>query len=81
MVHAAIRAGAHVSITVRQDALVRKAIEGIGDDAWTPIQYPQAVRDEATGTWVSRAEVAEVPFTAFASARLSSYLCKSALAF
>ena len=68
VVHAAIRAGAHVSITVRQDALVRKAIEGIGDDGWTPIQYPQAVRDEATGTWVSRAEVAEVPFTAFASA-------------
>jgi hypothetical protein len=65
---AAVRAGAHVSITVRLDTLVRKAIQAIDDDAWTPIQYPHAVRDEATGAWVSRAEVAEVPFTAFASA-------------
>lgn len=68
VVHAAIRAGARVSITVRQDALVRKAIQAIGEGAWTPIRYPQAFRDQATGAWVSRAEVAEVPFTAFASA-------------
>jgi hypothetical protein len=65
---AAVRAGAHASITVRQDTLVRKAIQAIDDAAWTPIQYPHAVRDEATGAWVCRAEVAEVPFTAFASA-------------
>ena len=32
-----------------------------------PIEYTDAVFDEATGTWVSRAEVAEVPFTAFTS--------------
>ena len=40
---------------------------GIGDDAWTPIAYREAVFDEDTGRWVSRAEVAEIPFTAFAS--------------
>ena len=30
-----------------------------------------AIRDEATGLWVSRTEVAEIPFTAFASAQAS----------
>lgn len=66
---AAIKAGAHVSITVRQDAPIRSAIEQIGADAWTTIDYPQAVFDEATGTWISRAEVAEIAFTAFSSAK------------
>jgi hypothetical protein len=67
MVGAAIRGGAHVSVTVRQDPKVKKAIAGIGDQAWTPIEYTDAILDEATGTWVSRAEVAEIPFTAFSS--------------
>ena len=31
------------------------------------IKYPDAIFDEATGTWISKAEVAEVPYTAFAS--------------
>lgn len=31
------------------------------------INYPNAVYDEQLGQWVSDAEVAEVPFTAFAS--------------
>ncbi len=39
----------------------------ISDDAWTTIRYPHAVFDEQTQQWVSDAEVAEVPFTAFAS--------------
>jgi hypothetical protein len=66
---AAITAGAHVSITVRQDAVVRHAIEQIPDSAWTTIDYPNAVLDQATGTWISRAEVAEIAFTAFSSAK------------
>lgn len=66
---AAIKAGAKVSVTVRQDATIRTAIEQIGADAWTTIDYPQAVFDEATGAWISRAEVAEIGFTAFASAK------------
>lgn len=68
---AAVNAGAEVSITVRQDVTIRTAIEQIPADAWTTIDYPNAVFDEATGAWVSRAEVAEIPFTAFTSKRAS----------
>jgi len=56
-----------VSITVRLDPKVKAAIASIAADAWTTIEYPDAVFDETTGVWVSRAEVAETPFTAFAS--------------
>ncbi|BAH55322.1 putative transposase [Rhodococcus opacus B4] len=60
---AAIRAGADVSVTVRLTATVERAIASIGDDesAWTPIEYTDAVYDEGTDTWISRAEVAEIP--------------------
>jgi hypothetical protein len=64
---AAVRAGAQVSVTVRMDPKVKAAITSIADDAWTPIEYPQAIYDEESGRWISRAEVAEVPFTAFSS--------------
>ena len=39
----------------------------ITDDAWTAIEYPNAIYDEQTGEWISDAEIAEVPYTAFAS--------------
>ncbi len=61
------RAGAEVSITVRMDAAVKRAIAGIAETAWTTIKYTDAVYDEATGSWISKAQVAEVPFTAFTS--------------
>ncbi|UNN04526.1 IS1380 family transposase [Rhodococcus opacus] len=66
---AAIRAGADVSVTVRQTPTIKRAIASIGDDesAWTPIEYTDALYDEDTDTWISRAEVAEIPFVAFAS--------------
>jgi hypothetical protein len=72
-VGAAVRAGAEVSVTVRMDKRVKAAIAAIADDenAWTPIEYTDAIFDEATGQWISRAEVAEVPFTAFASRKKS----------
>ena len=60
-VGAAIRAGADVSVTVRQDPRVKATIGEIADDVWTPIAYREAVFDETTGRWVSRAEVAEIP--------------------
>jgi hypothetical protein len=66
-VAAIVRAKARFSITARQDAAVKRAIAAIGEDAWTTIRYPHAVFDEQLGQWVSDAEVAEVPFTAFAS--------------
>jgi hypothetical protein len=61
------RAGARFSITARQDPAVRRAIASIPADAWTQIRYPNAVWDDQLGQWVSDAQVAEVPFTAFAS--------------
>jgi len=67
MVTAAIRGGAEVSVTVRLDPRVKTAIAAIGEDAWTPIEYTDAVFDEQNQTWISRAEVAEIPFTAFTS--------------
>ena len=59
-VHAALAGGAAVSVTVRMDKAVKKAIATIADDAWTTIEYTDAVFDEATGRWISRAEVAEI---------------------
>jgi hypothetical protein len=67
VVAAIARAKARFSITARQDAAVKRAIAAIGEDAWTTIRYPHAVFDEQLGQWVSDAEVAEVPFTAFTS--------------
>jgi hypothetical protein len=66
-VHAALAGSAAASVTVRMNAQIRTAIAAIGDDAWTTIQYTDAVFDEATGRWISRAEVAEIDFTAFAA--------------
>lgn len=66
-VAAAAKAGAAVSVTVRRDPAVKKAIAGIGQDAWTPIKYTDAVYDEASGRWISAADVAQTPFTAFVS--------------
>lgn len=66
-VNAAISAGAQVSITARMDPAVKRAIATIADDGWEPIEYTDAIFDDATGRWVSNAEVAEVAFTAFNS--------------
>jgi hypothetical protein len=65
----AMHAGAQVSVTVRMDPKVKAAIAGIPADAWTAIEYTDAVYDADSGRWISRAEVAEVPFTAFSSRR------------
>jgi len=67
VVNAVLRGGADVSVTVRLDKRVKAGIATIGDDTWTSIEYTDAVYDEPTSTWVSRAEVAEIPFTAFTS--------------
>jgi hypothetical protein len=66
-VAAAIRGGADVSVTMRLDPKVKAAIAEIDEHAWTAIEYTDAVYDENTGRWISRAEVAEVAFTAFGS--------------
>jgi DDE family transposase len=67
VIAAAARHGSRFSITARQDSAIRKAIAGIDDGAWIPIRYPQAIFDEDQQRWISDAEVAEIPYTAFRS--------------
>ncbi len=67
VVNAALRGGADVSVTVRLDKRVKATIATLAEDAWIPIEYTDAVYDETTSQWVSRAEVAEIAFTAFTS--------------
>jgi Transposase DDE domain group 1 len=61
------RTGAFFSVTVQMNPHVAAAIAGIPKDAWIPIQYPRAIWDDQLRAWVSDAEVAEVPYTAFTS--------------
>lgn len=70
-VSAALAGGADASVTVRMDPAVKRAIAAIGADAWTPIQYTNSVYDEEAQRWVSAAEVAEIPYTAFSSRKKS----------
>jgi hypothetical protein len=70
-VHAALTSGAAVSVTVRMDKAVKNAIATIPDHAWTTIAYTDAVFDQTTGRWISRAEVAELGFTAFSAQKKS----------
>ena len=67
LVTAVLKAGADVSITVRMDPAVKRAITTIGEEAWTTLKYTDAIYDETTGSWASKALVAEIPFTAFVS--------------
>jgi hypothetical protein len=60
------RSGARFSVVVFKNPAVTAAIAAIPDDAWIPVRYPGAVLDPDTGQWISDAQVAEVPFTAFA---------------
>jgi len=71
LVTAVLKTGADVSITVRMDAAVKRAIAGIAENAWTTIKYPDAVYDETTGSWISQAQIAEIPFAAFVSKKKS----------
>lgn len=74
LVTAVLKTGAHVSVTVRMDPAVKRAIAAISDDAWTTIKYTDAIYDEDSGRWISRAEVAEIPFTAFTSKKTSEQI-------
>lgn len=54
-------------MTVRMDPAVKRAIAAIPKTAWETIEYTDAVFDETSSTWVSKAEVAETRFSAFTS--------------
>jgi len=73
-VHAALTGGADVSVTVRLNSAVKATIATIDDEAWTTIEYTDAIFDEAAQRWVSRAEVAEIPFTAFAAQKKADHV-------
>jgi hypothetical protein len=62
-------AGAFFSVTVQMNPHVAAAIAGIGEDAWTSIQYPRAIWDDQLRAWVSDAQVAETRYTAFTSTK------------
>ncbi len=66
VVAACRRANARFSLTVTMGSKVKAAIAAIDADAWRPICYPNAIWDEAGQRWISDAEVAEIPYTAFA---------------
>ena len=67
VIAAALRQDARFSITARQDKAVRKAIASIADDAWTTINYTDAILDGQQQRWISDADVAEIAYTAFTS--------------
>jgi Transposase DDE domain group 1 len=68
------RAGARFSVTARLTPSVATAITSIDEQAWTPIQYPNAIYDEVEQRWVSDAEVAEIGFTAFTGRRKAEHV-------
>lgn len=70
----ALRHDAWFSVTTRMNAKVRNAIAAISEDAWTAIQYPNAVWDDDEARWVSDAEVAETSFVAFTSRRKAEHV-------
>jgi Transposase DDE domain group 1 len=67
LIGAARQAGAQVSVTVRMNPVVKRAIAAISADTWTTIKYPHGIYDEESRVWISEAQVAEIPFTAFTS--------------
>jgi hypothetical protein len=69
-----VRAGVRFSITTKQTRPVRAAIAAIDPGAWVPIQYPNAIYDEASGQWISDAQIAETTYTAFRSRRKSEQI-------
>jgi hypothetical protein len=63
------RAGVRFSVTIRVDKKVRTAIETIPANAWVQIEYPQPVWDDQQQRFISRAQIAEVTYTAFDGTR------------
>jgi hypothetical protein len=72
------RGGACFSVTVPMRRDVRAAIEAIPDSAWTPITYPRAIWDENQKRLIADAQVAEVPYTAFATKRKGQAITRPA---
>lgn len=67
ILQAVAKAGAEFSVGMPLNSRVRAAITGIDEATWVRIEYPWAIPDPDTGELISAAEIAEIPFTAFAS--------------
>ena len=67
VIAAATAGRARFSVTARLNKAVVRAIAGIDEGSWTTIRYRDAIYDQVEQRWISQAEVAEVPFTAFTS--------------
>jgi hypothetical protein len=67
VIAAARRGGVRFSVTIRVDKKVRRTIESIPADAWVEIKYPNPVWDDEQQRFVSRAQIAEISYTAFAN--------------
>jgi hypothetical protein len=74
VIAAATAGGARFSVTARLNKAVTRTIASIDEQAWTPIRYPNAIYDDEQQRWISDAEVAEVPFTAFTSRRKAEHV-------
>jgi hypothetical protein len=69
IIAAARRAGARFTVIARLTPTVAVAITSIPTPPGCPIQYPNAIYEEAEQRLVSDAEVAEVGLTAFTGRR------------
>ena len=67
ILQAVSKAGARFSVGMPLNSRVRAAIGQIPEARWVRIEYPWAIPDPDTGELISAAEIAEIPFTAFAS--------------
>src|SRR6186997_393345 len=67
VVRACVRGKAEFSLVMTKNRAIARAIDSLPETAWTPVRYPNAVHDPDTGGWISDAEVAEAPYTAFAT--------------
>jgi Transposase DDE domain group 1 len=63
VIRTCLRYGAVFSLVLGRNAAVQRVIDAICEDAWTPVQYPGAVRDPETGAWICDAEAAETTYT------------------
>jgi hypothetical protein len=51
------------------DAKIRATIVQIDEGEWTAIRYPNAIWDDEERRWISDAQIAEVPYVAFADTK------------
>jgi hypothetical protein len=69
VVAACQRGGVWFSLTTGMNAGIAAAIGRIGEDAWIDIAYPNPIEDPDTGQLISKAQVAEIGYTAFTGRR------------